>query len=272
MTVMKTQSSGHAIELTRNALRDGHRCIIAVGGDGTLNEVVNGVLSEDEDGQGLTIGLIPQGTGSDFRRAVHLPLDEVRAIDTIRRGRTRKLDAMRVVYRHPDGTDATRYAINLTSFGMGGAVAARANRSPKPLGGTVTFLVATALTTLRFNGNHVLIRMDDGELQDEWITNVAVGNGQYHGAGMRVCPEAIMDDGILDVTLIEKLSLWEIAWSIRLLFNGQIYDHPKVRFRRARKVVATSEELATIEIDGEPLGHLPLEVTVLPSAIRMIVP
>ena len=270
--VMETQSSGHAIELTREALRSGHRSVIAVGGDGTLNEVVNGVLSDDTAGRDVTIGLIPQGTGSDFRRALRLPLNEDRAIDTIQHGKTKTLDAMRVVYRQPDGTDATRYALNLTSFGMGGVVAARANRSSKPWGGTITFLIATALTTLDFNGNHVFMRMDDGERHDVWITNVAIGNGQYHGAGMRVCPRAVIDDGLLDVTIIEKLSLWEITRSARLLFNGRIYDHPKVHFSRTRKLVATSVEPAAIEIDGEPLGHLPLEITVLPAAIRMIVP
>ena len=273
VTVYETKAPGHAIELAAEAIDSGHRTLIVVGGDGTVNEVVNGILLKDESpASGITVGLIPQGTGSDLRRALRVPLDEKAAVETLQSGTAASLDVMKVIYRRPDGTDATRYSVNLTSFGMGGAVAARANRSSNPLGGTVTFLVATAVTTLGFGGNRVSIELDEDELKDVLITNVAVGNGQYHGAGMMICPRAVIDDGLLDVTVVEKMSLWEITRSIRMLYDGTIYDHPKVHFRRTKHLVATSEEPSSIEIDGEPLGHLPLEITVLPGALRMIVP
>ena len=273
VTVYETEVPGHAIELAVEAIDSGHRTLIAVGGDGTVNEVVNGILLKDASAaSAMTVGLIPQGTGSDLRRALRVPLDEEAAIETLRRGTAASLDVMKVIYRRPDGIDATRYSVNLTSFGMGGAVAALANRSSKPLGGTVTFLVATAVTTLGFRGNRVSIELDGDELKDVLITNVAVGNGQYHGAGMMICPRAVIDDGVLDVTVVEKMSLWEITRSIRMLYDGTVYDHPKVHFRRTKRLVATSDESSSIEIDGEPLGHLPLEITIVPSALRMIVP
>ncbi len=273
VTVYETKGPGHAIQLAAAAVDSGHRTLIAVGGDGTVNEVVNGILLKDESTvSGITLGLIPQGTGSDLRRALRVPLDEKAAIETLQSGTATSLDVMKVVYRKPDGAHDIRYSVNLTSFGMGGAVAARANQSSKPLGGMVTFLVATALATLGFRGNRVSIELDEDELKDVLITNVAVGNGQYHGAGMMICPRAVIDDGLLDVTIVEKMSLWEIASGIRMLYDGTVYDHPKVHFRRTKHLIASSDEPSSIEIDGEPLGHLPLEITILPGALRMIVP
>ena len=270
--VMQTESAGHAIELSREAVRSGYSTIIIVGGDGTLNETVNGILSEGAPNTTVTLGLIPQGTGSDFRRTINLPLSEDEAIGVIDRGETAVLDAMCVVFHDSTGGNRTRYALNVTSFGMGGAVAERANRSSKPLGAKAAFLTATAITGLGFRGNDISVQADGGEWRAVNITNVAVGNGQYHGAGMHICPRAVPNDGLLDVTLIERLSLLEIARNIRILFNGQIYDHPKIHHSRVRKLAAKSRDRARIEIDGEALGHLPLEITALPAAIRMFVP
>ena len=270
--VMQTESAGHAIELYRKAVRSGYSTIIIVGGDGTLNETVNGILSEGTPNATVTLGLIPQGTGSDFRRTVNLPLSEDEAIGVIDRGETAVLDAMRVVFQDTTGANRTRYALNITSFGMGGAVAERANRSSKPLGGRAAFLTATAVTGLGFRGNDVSIQADGGEWRKFRITNVAVGNGQYHGAGMHICPRAIPNDGFLDVTLIEQLSLLEVIRNSRILFNGQIYDHPKIHHSRVKQLAAKSPHTTRIEIDGEPLGQLPLKITILPTAIRMFVP
>ncbi len=273
VSTFETRSRGHAIELTVEAIRSGHRTIIAVGGDGTINEVVNGLFSDGRPiAPDVTIGLIPQGTGSDFRRTIKIPPDEAGAILTIRNGNTIDLDVMRVTYRRHDGSDGTRYAVNVTSFGMGGAVATRVNRSRKPLGGTAAFLVATVLTTVGFRGDTVSLQTDEDEFKDLLVTNVAIGNGQYHGAGMLVCPRAVVDDGLLDITVIEKMSPWELTRSIALLYNGNVYKHPKVHYRQTRRLIATSREPSLIEIDGEALGTLPLEATIIPRAVHMLVP
>ena len=269
--VMQTESAGHAIQLSGEAVRSGYRTIIAIGGDGTLNETVDGILSEGAPSASVTLGLIPQGTGSDFRRTLKLPLNEDRAIAIIKRGETATFDAMRVVFFDTTGTNRTRHAINVTSFGMGGAVAQRARRSSKPLGGRVAFLTATAVTGFGFRGSEVSIQADGGEWRKVRVTNVAVGNGQYHGAGMHICPRAIPNDGLLDVTLIEWLSPLEMAWNARILFNGRIYDHPKIHHVRVKKLAAKSQDTTRIEIDGEPLGQLPLEITALTAAVRMFV-
>jgi len=270
---LETKAPGHGIELTANAIKNGARTIIAVGGDGTINEVVNGFF-EDERliSSEAILGIIPHGTGSDFRRILNLPLDEKTAAPVIHSGQPRMVDIMKVHYTRTDGTSAVRYSINITSFGMGGAVAARANRSSKALGGHFAFLAATLQTALTFSGNSVTLRLDESKRIEAKITNVAVGNGQYHGAGMWVCPGASIDDGLLDVTVIRYLSLLELVRNLPALYNGRIYSHPKVQSHRVKVVHADSREPALIEIDGEPLGRLPIEVSVLPKAIRVLIP
>ncbi len=268
---METEAPGHAIQLSGEAVRSGCGTIIAVGGDGTLNEVANGILSVAPPGSMVTLGLIPQGTGSDFRRTAMLPLNIDDAITIIARGQTAVLDAMRVDFHDPEGVQRIRYALNVTSFGMGGVVAERVQRSSNRLGGKAAFLTATAVTGFSFRGNDVSIQADGGDWSEYRITNVAVGNGQYHGGGMHICPRALMNDGLLDVTIIERLSLPEIARHIRILFNGQIYGHPKIQHRRVRVLAAKSREPTRVEVDGEPVGVLPLKMTVIPEAIRMFV-
>src|SRR6058998_1020964 len=189
LEALETKAPGHGIELTAHAIKNGARTIIAVGGDGTINEVVNGFFDGDQLISKETIlGIIPHGTGSDFRRILNVPLDEKEAAAVIHSGQPRMVDVMKVRYARMDGTRAIRYAINITSFGMGGAVAARANRSSKPLGGQIAFLAATLQTALTFSGNGVMLELDGTKKIETKITQVAIGNGRYHGAGMCVCP------------------------------------------------------------------------------------
>jgi diacylglycerol kinase family enzyme len=171
-----------------------------------------------------------------------------------------------------DERPAVRYFINLTSFGMGGAVAARANRSSKALGGKVAFLIATLTTAFQYAGANVQLILDSAKTIEAKIMNVAVGNGQFHGGGMWVCPLASLEDGLLDVTLIRHLSIPTLVRSLPLLYNGQIYKHPKVEFYQARQIEARSQETTLIEIDGEPLGKLPIRISLVPKAIRVLIP
>jgi diacylglycerol kinase (ATP) len=271
--ILETQAAGHATELTREAIKRGAKTIIAVGGDGTINEVVNGFF-EDEQliSTDAALAVIPRGTGSDFSRILKLPLDGKQVASVIQNGEKRVIDLMKVCYAAPNGRRAIRYAINVTSFGMGGAVAERVNRSSKPFGSLLSFLAATAQTALTFPGKLVTLRLDDSRTLNVKITNVAVGNGQYHGAGMWVCPRAIVDDGLLDVTVVRHLRFPELIRNTPTLYNGRIYNHPKVESYRVKKLMAESHQTVLLEIDGEALGRLPVEISVLPKAIRVFFP
>jgi YegS/Rv2252/BmrU family lipid kinase len=269
--VLKTAARGHAIELTSAALKNGARTIIAVGGDGTINEVVNGFFSDGRlINADAVLGIVPAGTSSDLRRSLDLPLDQKEAAVILRNGAPRPIDVMRVRYAGSSGESGTRYAINVTSFGMGALVAARAPRSVQGLGAKLAYLSAAALVALHYSGRRVVLTLDGTNRVEERITNVAVGNGRYHGAGMNVCPNADVTDGLLDVTVIGFVSWFELLANARMLYNGRILDHPKVQSFRARHIRAESAEPTFIEIDGEPLGQLPVEIEVLPKALRVL--
>ncbi len=263
--VLETERPGHATDLARDAIKRGAESIIAAGGDGTLNEIVNGFFEDEEPiGSDVTLQIIPRGTGSDFFRTARQ-----------QRGDKRLIDLMKVRYAsadRPDGRPQLRYAINVVSFGMGGAVAAKVNRSSKRFGGRIAYLSATVQTLMSFAGNAVTLRLDNSRTVDVKITNVAAGNGQYQGAGMWICPGAMLDDGLLDITVIRYLKLFELVRSFPVLYNGGIYSHPKVQSYRARYVAAQSREPVPIEIDGEAAGRLPIEISVLPQAIRILLP
>ena len=271
--ILETQAPGHATELTRAAIKRGAGTIIAVGGDGTINEVINGFFEDDRAiPTDAALAIIPHGTGSDFSRILNLPADDKLATKVIQSGEKRLIDVMKVRYATRNGTRAVRYAVNVTSFGMGGAVAERVNRSSKPLGSVLTFLTATVQTALRFQGKQVILQLDDSKTLNVQITNVAAGNGQYHGAGMWICPGAIIDDGLLDVTVVRHLRLPELVRNVRVLYNGGILSHPKVESYRVKSLRAESQETVLLEIDGEPLGQLPVEISVVPQAIRVFFP
>lgn len=273
LEVFETRAPHHAIELARAALREGCRTVVAVGGDGTVSEVVNGFFEDARPvAPDAVLGIIPQGTGSDLCRTLGLPWDERAALEVIRRGVTRRIDLESVRFETHEGRPGQRLSVNITSFGMGGLVAARANRASKWLGGKALFQWTTLRTALSFRGATVRLRLDGETLPPVKISNVAVGNAQFHGAGMWTCPRALVDDGRLDVTVFRYLTLLEIVGAFPRLYNGRIYDHPKVEFHRAQRVEAAADEPAYLEVDGEPVGRLPVEITVLPLALAVYVP
>ncbi len=266
----------HAAELTGQALEQGAELIIAVGGDGTLHEVVNGFLSHDAPlNPQARLGYVPMGTGGDFQRTLQAPTEPELAAAYLADGRVTAIDVGRVRFLGlGDETVLERYFINLLSFGMGGdvSVAAKSNIFCK-ISGKAAFLWATIQVFFRYPGKSVNLEFDDGEtLHDVDITNVAVGNGQYHGGGMHPCPEASLTSGQLDVTIIDHLSWFELIRDLPVLYSDAIYKHPKVHLRQVHKLVARSTDVTRAEVDGEAAGALPLEITVLPGILPLLFP
>jgi diacylglycerol kinase (ATP) len=271
--VCQTQAPGHATTLVRNALGRGITTVVAIGGDGTINEVVNGFFDgERAVAPDARLGIIPSGTGSDLRRTLKLPSGDASLAAVLRTGNVQSVDVMKVRYATPSGASAMRYAINIVSFGMGGLVAARAKESSRPLGGRAAYLAATLRTALTFGGRGVKLTMDGAPAIEATITNVAVGNGQFHGGGMWACPAARLDDGFVDVTLVNYLPLWQLFRALPALYTGRVLEHPSVRSHRVRRLEAEGREPCEIELDGEAVGRLPMDVSVVPRAIRLLVP
>ncbi|MGH9451854.1 MAG: diacylglycerol/lipid kinase family protein [Terriglobia bacterium] len=269
-----TQKHGHAIALARELLGEGFDLIVGVGGDGTFNEIVNGFIESDEPVRpGACMGIIPAGTGGDFQRMFGLSSrsSTAQAIEIIATGRPVAIDAGKARFVSAQGAEVQRYFINLVSFGMGGAVAARARNFLTPLGGRLAFLWATFRVLLTYRGREVSVRVDEGSaITGCNVTNVAVGNGRFHGGGMLPCPTAAPGDGTFEVTVIEYMNMFRLLHDIRVLYDGNIFSHPKVHAMRGVRIHATSAAPTLIELDGEPLGRLPLEITVLPGKMRVM--
>ena len=271
-----TERKGDAIGITRELLREGYDLIIAVGGDGTANEAANGFLENDRPVRGdACLGILPLGTGGDFRRTLGIDREVEAAIETLVSGVPLLMDVGKVSFTDHDSSPCSRYFVNVASFGMGGEAATRSRNAARRLGGRAAFLWAVFQTTLAFHGKKVRLTLDGSPMPREFfIANVALGNGRFHGGGMRPCPKAVLNDGWLEVTLIEYLNLFEITRDIHILYSEDVFahHHPKVHQFRAQRIEAEATEPTHLEVDGEPLGKLPLEAIVLPECLRVMVP
>lgn len=271
-----TERPWHAAELTREVLLAGADLVLAVGGDGTVHEVVNGFLDNDMPVRsGARLGYIPMGTGGDFQRTVRVPQEPAAVAAYLTEGSTVPMDVGKVRFlgEAHEGVEQ-RYFANLLSFGMGGDVSVVAkNNALTEINGQAAFLWATLKVFFSYTGKTVHLEFDgEPSLPPLDITNVAVGNGQYHGGGMLPCPGASLVDGLLDVTVIERLSWFELIRDIRLLYSGAIYDHPRVQHRQIARLIARSVDQTRVEVDGEPAGSLPIEIEVFPRIIPVVCP
>lgn len=274
LDVRLTERHGHATALARELLDGGYCRIIAAGGDGTISETANGFLRDDRPtNPEACLGILPLGTGGDFRRSLQIPAQLDQAIEIIAAGARVSIDVGKAEFRDRQGLPLTRYFVNLLSFGMGGEVAARSRNLFNPLGGPASFLYATAAAFLRYKLKTVRLALDGSpEPLCFRVYNIAVGNGRFHGGGMQACPTAVLNDGIFEVTVIDNMSRFEAVRDFRVLYSDNIYRHPKVKHLRATRLHAEADEAVRLEIDGEPLGTLPLEITVLPRLLPVLAP
>lgn len=271
-----TAQPGDATLLAREALRQGAERIVAIGGDGTVNEVVNGFF--DEAGTAIrpeaTFALIPFGTGGDFRRSIGLPTELVDAVAVAAKNVTKTIDIGRLAYTRSDGTPATRMFANITSFGVSGVVDKLVNESGKKLG-RLSFMLATARATWGYTNKRVELTFDGQHRVEATISTVAVANGKYFGGAMMVAPDAELDDGLFDVIAMGDLGFGDLLASGRKIYKGTHLAMDKVTARRATTVTAepidASDEVL-LDVDGENLGRLPATFTIVPQALRLVVP
>lgn len=263
-----TDAPHHATTLTRRALGSGFELVVAVGGDGTLNEVACGFFEGKRPvAPGAVLGLIPHGTGSDLARSLGMAPSLEDACARLAGHTTRLIDAGHVSFTGRDGRPAERVFVNVVSFGCGGAVSHAISRATKRLGGRLAFTLATAGALLRYRDQAVAVAVDDAATEDLRITNYAVCNGQYFGGGMWVAPRARIDDGTFDVTIWAGFGLKDFILKRRLLYDGTHIHDPGTRLLRARRVAASGRERVLLDVDGEAVGYLPATIEILPSAL-----
>jgi YegS/Rv2252/BmrU family lipid kinase len=264
-----SEGPGRLIELAERVVRDGAELVVAVGGDGTLNETVNGLLRA---GGAAELATIPLGTGMDFVRTYGIPTKFDDAVRTARDGTVRTIDAGLVSYQRWDGTEAERYVANVGSVGMSAAVAQRANGMTKVLGGRATFFYALVRVFFEWDNTVVTVELDGGERREARLHDVIVANGQWHGGAMHLAPDARPDDGLFDVVFIGDINKLDFITTAPKIYSGRYLAHPKVDVARAKVVRVDARERLPIELDGEQLGTTPVRFEVVPDAIRLRVP
>jgi YegS/Rv2252/BmrU family lipid kinase len=264
-----TRAPCEATELARAGLRDGFEMIVSVGGDGTLNEVVNGFF----DGRtpvkpDAVLGVIAVGTGSDFGRSIR-QTDLGSACARLGGRKAHSIDVGFARYTGHDGAAASRIFINVLSFGVSGLVARLVNSRLKALSGHAAFTLATLRALMLYRDRTITLEADSMPPQRMTVTNCAFGNGRFFGAGMQVAPAAQLDDGEFDATIWCGFTLMDFICKRHMLADGSHLGLPGARALRLRRATATSESCVLLEIDGESVGMLPVELEVLPGAIQL---
>jgi YegS/Rv2252/BmrU family lipid kinase len=230
-----------------------------VGGDGTVNEVVRGLAGGD-----TTLVVIPSGSGNDFVRSLGIPKDYKEAIELIEKGRVSRIDL---------GLINGNYFINMAGIGFDAQVAYKVNRK-KFLKGSLAYVAAVVRTLGEFKPLSVRITVD-GKIFNENITLIAIANGRYVGGGIKMAPLAILDDGLLDICIVKDVSKYEIIKTFPLLYKGGHINHPKCIFLKGKNIKIEFEGMVKqvfIQADGQEICEMPLEFSIMPKAIPVILP
>lgn len=266
--VLVTERAGHAVELARAAAEKGAGLVVAVGGDGTINEIVNGLVAAARSE--VELAVVPRGTGDDFARTFGIPTDVERALAVAANGEARPVDVGRAMYAVSEGT-AERYFANFAGAGISGAIARRGARTSRRLGAKAAYMWATATVFVRWSSVPMRIELD-GETREGPMFEVVVSNGMYAAGGMKIAPDARPDDGHFDAVLIGDVTKVDFVTTFPKIYRGTHTSHPKIDVVRASKIAVDASEPLPIVLDGEQPGTTPASFEIVPGALKLRVP
>lgn len=265
-----TERPLHASQLATRALEEGYECVVAVGGDGTINEVVNGFFREGRAiNPKAAVGVVPRGTGGDFRKTFGWDDSLASAAARLSTDKTEPLDVGLVEFLDHRGQRGSRYFANIASFGISGQVDHEVNHSSKVLGGKLSFMLGSVKAFLKYADRTVHVSVDGGTEERLSITSLAVANGRYFGGGMMVAPTAVTSDGVFEVTVWSGYGLTDFALKSASIYDGTHVNWPGTRTLRCKALSARSDQDVLIDVDGEQPGRLPAAFSMLPAAIRL---
>lgn len=274
-----TKSAGDGSNIAKSAAESGRKFIIACGGDGTINEVANGILESGED---VEFGVLPSGTGGDFRRSLGIPQSTREAARAIRNGKSKRIDVGRITFQsHADET-VSRYFLNVSSFGLAASIIERVKSNKAldwlPLGGVrgrASFALSTLQEVVGLDPVTVRVKIDDGEERPLQTVNFCVANARYFGGGMMIAPDAKLDDGYFDLVNIGDIRTAKIILNAYTLYNGSHLDLTEVKSSRVKRIEVSSinkgDEIH-LETDGELPGKLPAVYEIVPNALTIRIP
>lgn len=267
-----TECFGQATNLAREAAESGCQRIIAVGGDGTVNEVLNGLFDNGAvPGSNTVLGIIPLGSGCDLARSLGITVETTPVLKSGKENVTRRLDVGRAEFTNLKGEKERRLFINIADLGAGGLVVQKASRAPRILGPRPNYAWGILTAAVVYRARVVNISIDGSSPLKLAVRNTIIANGRYFGQGFLAAPEASMDDGLFDIVNVGDFGTLEALWNVPRLRNGTHLGHKKVSHFRGRKVEVTAEEEVLLEMDGDLVGTLPATFEVVPGAISVMV-
>lgn len=270
--VLQTTCRGDASDLSRRILAVDTVRIVAVGGDGHLNEVLNGFIENDLPvNPEARLSFVMTGTGCDFQRSLGISGKWQNAAAKLKDAKVRKIDVGKVTYTAADKTQKIRYFDNIASFGLSGAVdhCLEHSRLRDYLGGSPLFLWATIKTVFTHPNQSIRFRIDDGPEEEICSRLGLLANGRYFGGAMHAAPEAELDDGLLDLLMLKEISVAKFLWHLPKIYKGTHLKIPEIFFQKVRKFTAESSEQVILDIDGESPGYLAATFEVLPKILNL---
>ncbi len=270
--VLQTTCRGDATDLSRRILTVDTARIVAVGGDGHLNEVLNGFIENDLPvNPEARLSFVMTGTGCDFQRSLGISGKWQNAAAKLKDAKVRKIDVGKVTFTAADKTQKIRYFDNIASFGLSGAVdhCLEHSRLRDYLGGSPLFLWATIKTVFTHPNQSIRFRIDDGPEEEICSRLGLLANGRYFGGAMHAAPEAELDDGLLDLLMLKEISVAKFLWHLPKIYKGTHLKIPEIFFQKVRKFTAESSEQVILDIDGESPGYLAATFEVLPKILNL---
>lgn len=268
-----TQRVGDGIRIAAEAIDRGQELLVAVGGDGTLHEVINGMMAVEETRrERAVLGIWPAGSGSDFARGMRIPTDPDLFLELLSQGSPRRIDLGAVRCQDADDKPTRRYFLNAADFGIGAKVVERLQKRSRWLPGRSSYLWQTIRTLITYRNPTANLAIDEAPAFERTFKSIVIANAPYFGGGMCIAPDARTDDGLLNLVQVGDLGRIEAIRRLGETFQGGRIDHPDLHYSTCISLHASSASHVPIEADGELVGFLPATFEIVPSAIQALLP
>ena len=267
-----SEYSGHAIELSNRAAEQGFNYIICIGGDGSLNEVVNGVMHAKSLNKELDIkiGVLPYGTGNDFIKTIKSPATFSGLKKLIDDNTSKEIDLGFVQFKDNAGEDSSRYFINITDIGIGGVVVQNLCKYTNAFGANIKYMMAIVNTLLTYRNQPIKAIADEFTFEGK-VKNFVIANGKYFGSGIGIAPDAEVDDGKFSIVILEEVSLIDFLKFSNTFKKCKKINHPQIIYKTAKEITVESLSIPQpIDMDGEFIGYSPMKIKILPAALTFL--